>query len=146
MTADVLIGRLDGDFIAFSVLSRVYPEAQDYWDGNWVATQVTVTAGGFAGAVCANLRVGEFRAFRLGLEAMASALGSTAAFESMEEWVSVDMTCTPNGRLDVKCTLADNPAMGNRLSCSIAGLDQSFLLTIIAQLSGVATQFPERDG
>lgn len=146
MTTEVLIGRRRADFIAFSVLRRLYPEAQDYWDGNWVTTQVTVNAGGFAGAVRANLRVGEFRAFRLELEATANALGSIAAFESMEEWVAVHITCTPNGHLDVKCTLADSPAMGNRLSCSIAGLDQSFVPTIIAQLSAVETQFPERDG
>lgn len=145
MTTKILIGHPGADHIAFSISRRLYPEAHDFWDGNWLATTVRVRAGGFTGGVAANLRVDEFRAFRMQLESIDTALSGTATLDPMEPWVSLTVACELNGHLTVTCTMDDHPAVGNQLRCTIGSLDQTDLPPIINQLNALEARLPVRD-
>lgn len=62
---ELLLGSRSSNFLSIQPLSRSYPDATDYWDGNWLQTEVQVHAGTFSGKVQAELRADDFQSFRL---------------------------------------------------------------------------------
>lgn len=133
IVADVLIGVRGADHILVSVLDREWPAAQDYWDGNWLTTDISIAVGGFSGRIGAALRVDEFRDFRVQLEAVSSAVAGAATFATMESCMSVELICAANGSVQVAGWIADAPGFGNRLQFNLFGLDQTFLPYLIEQ-------------
>ncbi len=120
----------------------MHPGADDYWDGNWLTTPVVVRAGGFSGAVDADLRADEFRRFRQAVETMYSSLEGKATLASLDGWIAVDVECQANGALDVRGFVNDNSGTGNELEFALRGLDQSDLPTLIAALRECEAAFP----
>ena len=54
--SEVTIGPGGGDHIAIRILRRMYPQADDYWDGNWIEVEVLVDIRPWRAAYRANLR------------------------------------------------------------------------------------------
>ena len=139
---EVVVGDPSGDHLAIRVLGRLHPGADDFWDGNWLATPVEATVGGFQGRVGASLRADELQAFRDALQGLHSALNGEAVLESMEKWLTLRVAATSRGRLEVQGTLLDRAGDGNQLIFKIEGLDQSCLPRIIDSLEELNTSFP----
>jgi len=139
---EVVVGDPSGDHLSIRVLGRLHPGADDFWDGNWLATPIEATVGGFQGRVGASLRADELQAFRDALQGLHSALNGEAVLESMEKWLTLRVAATSRGRLEVQGTLLDRAGDGNQLIFKIEGLDQSFLPRIIDSLEEVNTFFP----
>ena len=99
---EVVVGDPSGDHLSIRVLGRLHPRADNFWDGNWLATPIEATVGGFQGRVGASLRADELQAFRDALQGLHSALNGDAALESMEKWLTLRIAPTSRGRLDVK--------------------------------------------
>ena len=55
-------------------ISREFPQSDDYWDGNWLVSPITVRVKDFAAKVAAGLRAEEIRRFRLELEQLEQAV------------------------------------------------------------------------
>jgi hypothetical protein len=61
--ADIIFGGAQNG-ITMSVMRRTHTGCTDYWDGNWLTTDVRVAIGGFRGRVDCDLRAEEFLKFR----------------------------------------------------------------------------------
>ena len=63
---DLRIAGSGHDNVFVHVLRRIYPNDMDYWDGNWLVTEVEGRVGGWYSRYPASLRVEEFIDFRGG--------------------------------------------------------------------------------
>lgn len=138
----VVFGAPAGDQISIRVLGRGHPQATDFGDGNWLTTMIDFTLGQFEGTIAASLRAEEIREFRQQLGNLYSTLRGQAALESMENWLTLRVTMTGAGRLDVTGLLIDRPGTGNELKFNIAGLDQSYLPAVLDSLGEILTAYP----
>jgi len=138
----VTVGDPSGDHISIRVLGRLHPGADDFWDGNWLATPIEAVVGKFQGKVGASLRADELRSFRDALRILYATLTGEAVLKSMEEWLTLRIAAASRGRLEVTGTLLDRPGDGNQLIFKIDDLDQSYLPRIIDSLDEVETFFP----
>lgn len=113
---ELLVGHPGGDHLKIQVLGRMHPGSSNYWDGNWPVSPIAATSGSFTAQIGAGLRVDELQTFRRGLEQINQHLQGKAVLSSMEHWISLSVTCRPNGSLSVAGQLDDNLGSGNVLS------------------------------
>lgn len=111
----LLLGDRAADHLVLSPLRRAHPDATDFWEANWLKVDVAVRAGAFHGAFVADLRTDELQAFGEQLAALEGAPEGAAGLESMEGWVSIQLTLGPGGRVRAACELRDDPASGGAL-------------------------------
>jgi hypothetical protein len=136
-----VIGSDASEHVAITVTRREFPEAADYWDGNWVYATVCIRAGAFRGQYEALLRTTEFASLREGLARLHADLKGEAAFESMEEWLQMKVAGDGRGHFIAKCEARDEPGTGNRLRFDLH-FDQTELPNVIAALDAVLAAFP----
>jgi hypothetical protein len=137
------MGRKNADHLAFWVLQREHPYATDYWDGNWLETDIELSAGGVRAHVKADLRAEEFVAFRQALESAAALETREANLELMEPWLSVRVSVGPTGHLKVSGDFYDELGIGNRVEYELkTDLALADLNTMIREIRGIETRFP----
>jgi hypothetical protein len=134
------IGRSNPQVIV-SPSCRERPDATDYWDGNWICTTITLAAGAFRAEVEAQLRAEDFVRFRDRLRPLHAKLVGRAKFDTMEEWLSIDVEGDGKGHFRADCVAVDTPGTGNRLTFAIE-LDQTDLPEILKGLDAIALAFP----
>jgi hypothetical protein len=137
----IAIGHQETDRITLEVLRRERPDG-DFWDGNWLVVDMHLRVGGFVGHAVADLRTEEFETFRRELEAMYRNVDGTAKFESLEHWLTVNVTCEKTGRVTVQGDATDRVGMGNRLKFWLPDMDQTFLPALIDQLIACEKAYP----
>jgi hypothetical protein len=137
----VHIGGAQREFVELRVLSR--SSAADYWDGNWLACEVSVVVGGFRGRFEASLRTDEFLRFEEEVRKLHETLNGTAEFAAMEEQVRLELLGDGRGHVQCHGKLRDVAGTGNQLSFSLT-LDQTQLSGTVAQLTAVLSRFPVR--
>lgn len=130
-----------GDFLAIVVTGREHPDALDYWDGNWLISQVHVKAGSFRGDFFASLRAEDI--VRLRDEAARCALDArgTFAFETMEEQLSVSAESDTLGHFAAIGIAKDAAGWGNELRFRLE-LDQTYLPSFVAELTAMVDAYP----
>lgn len=143
-TRRIEIHNADGEAISIGVVGRMHPEAEDYWDGNWLVTPVEVKVSGFTAVVPAGLRAEELARFRRELEVLYTSLRGEAVLESMEGWVQLRITADSRGRICARGAVVDRPGSSNRLQFQMDGLDQTDLPQVVAGLRAVEASFPVR--
>ena len=97
------------------VRGRMLPQSTDYWDGNWLESDIVVDVGAFHGKIAAVLRVDELQRFRKELEVVYMAVAGAAHLESLEEWLTLGVKVDAFGHVTVDGQIQDRPGMGNRL-------------------------------
>ncbi|QVL30956.1 hypothetical protein KIH39_19170 [Telmatocola sphagniphila] len=135
------IGRPDSEFLAIALFDRSHPACQDYWDGNWIRSQVEVVAGGFHGRAYGDLRADELVRFYDRLSNLEKILRGTAEFATMEGWLSIRVVGDGKGHMTFECELQDEPGVGNTLKFQLR-LDQTFLPLLLSQLREAIAHFP----
>ena len=129
------------EFLAISILCRAHPACTDYWDGNWLACELHISAGGFRGAFRADLRSEEFQTFLDEAEALSRALDGVASFSTMEEQIAFTLTGDGRGHVRVEGKAFDAPGSDNHLHF-IFDIDQTYLPEICRSLGVVLAAFP----
>lgn len=140
--AHVVIGHPEHDHLRIRVIGRMHPNADDYWDGNWLMTPLEVVVGAFRGSVSASLRADELQGFLNALKHLDDTMRGEAELSSMEEWLTLRVSVDRVGHLDVAGEMTDRPGVGNTLRFHIGDLDQSHLRTIIDALEVAMASFP----
>jgi hypothetical protein len=140
-STEFLIGDEHGQHVLVRALSRNHPDLFDYADGNWVACEVEIVAGGFRGAFRADLRSDEFRAFLEEAEALTGALDGAASFSSMEGQLSLSLAGDGRGHIRVLGDACDTPGSDNRLHFGF-DMDQTYLPQICRALEVLLAAFP----
>lgn len=130
------------DRVIINVDDRAHPGTQDYWDGNWMTTPISVRVGGFSADVAASLRMDEIHRFNEGLKYINQNLEGTAVLASLELWIDLTVHCEANGHLTVHGDVIENPATDTHLEFEIANLDQTMLPGWIASLDAIEREFP----
>lgn len=141
MIKSVTFGNPEKNCLKLEVQYRSYPEAKDYWDGNWLKTRIFIKPCKYRGKLYADLRSEEFKNFLAELENIRTGKNNTARFECMEEWLSI---LVENNTLD---TLAIN---GYVKECLEQKDKQEFSITIptndldriICELKDLLREFP----
>ena len=146
---ELTVGPSGGDHVRIRVLRRMRPQANDYWDGNWVEAEVAVDMRPWRATYRANLRTEEFARFRGQLREMYDGAGKEASFEPMEPWLGLTLELDSVGHMTLRGKagpegsgkIFDQVRLNFRLDDV---MDQTYLLPLIAQLDEVEREFPTR--
>lgn len=141
MSRSIEIGEKALCYLHIKVVSRCYPQTADFWDGNWLNTDIYARSNSLELTVNAKLRSDEFQSFLKELEPICKSLRGKAKFQSMEEWLEIHCDGDGTGHFITRVSVKDQPGAGNVLSFS-AQLSEIQLLTLIDQLKAVLEEFP----
>jgi hypothetical protein len=99
--------------------------------------------GCFKGSFNANLRVDEFEQFLKGLRNLDKTLKGKAAFQSMEEWLIINIENADSlGNFNVRVTAKDSLEGHNKITGLIV-IDQTFFRRIIKAIETMLADFCE---
>jgi len=136
--------RTDGDeFLTLTLWGHSHPDAEDYWDGNWLFAGIEVKAGGFSGTVGGQIRAEELAAFRGQFAVLQESLRGTAEFKTMEDWLSIRAEGDGRGHINFRCEIFDELGGGATLRFTLA-TDQTFTRAMLAELVAAVAAFPVR--
>jgi hypothetical protein len=144
---ELMLGSRVADYVAIKVLRRRYPEATDYWDGNWVEAEVEMVVRPWRGVYEANLRTDELLRFRRQLKDMNEGNRHEARLAPMEPWVELTLERDSSGHVGLKGESGPGGfgrAFGQvRLVFELQGvIDQASLVSLIAGLEEIEAEFP----
>jgi hypothetical protein len=145
--AEVVLGSSGGDSLAIRVARRKFPEARDYWDGNWVDAVVSLKIRPWQARYNASLRTEDFANFRRDLESLYDMTGREAKFHPMEPWLELALRLDALGHIHLNGEAAPEGygrLFGQaRLVFELKDfMDQSFLPPIVQQLADIEQEFP----
>lgn len=136
--------RTDGDeLLTLTLWGHSHPDAEDYWDGNWLYAGIEVKAGGFSGSVGGQIRAEELVDFRGQLVVLQESLRGTADFKTMEDWLSIRADGDGRGHITFRCVVLDERGGGATLRFTLA-TDQTFTRSTLAELTAAVEAFPVR--
>lgn len=135
--------RGDGTFVRLGFSHRAYPEAQDYWDGNWVVTRIQAESQGFRADFTDQVHLGDVVQFYEQVMSLHATLSGEATLAMMEEYLTVTGTLDARGGLHWSAMLAQPFRRDNRLQFTFWA-DQSYLPALIQQLENVLSEFEVR--
>jgi hypothetical protein len=122
----VVIGSPRGEHVSIRATRREFPDARDYWDGNWIYADVEIRVGAFRGEYEALLRTDEFARFHDALIPLYENLTGVAELVSMEDWIRPRLVGDGKGHIQVSGDARDAAGNGNRLTFELE-LDQTEL-------------------
>jgi len=141
---EIHIGQSEHEFILLDVISRSYPNTNDFYDGNWLNINLVVKAGCFNGTVTNQIRADELASFQAKLAKLYKSLSGSVKFLTLEGWLSFEIAGDGKGRFSCIGKVADEFGHGNVLNFKLY-LDQTFLPEILNGLEKVTSAFPVRD-
>ena len=125
------------------VLRREFPDAEDYWDGNWLDVFARVEAPGASVEASGPwLRNTEVGGFLDQLETVYRDLSGTAKLDCSEPYLGAEVTCDALGHVEITVSITpDHLTQSHRFTFE---LDQTFLQETIRGCKGVLERFPIR--
>jgi len=137
----LLVGSPGANHLSLRILRRSYPDAEGFWEGNWLKVEVAVHAGAFQGRFEADLRSDEFEHFAEQLTSAQRASEGLATLESAEGWVKLRLALEPRGGVEAACEVTDDPGLGSSLRFGLSS-DQAQLSDLRHALGEVLRTFP----
>ena len=137
----IRVGGQQHEYLAITIVNRIHPGCSDYWDGNWLNAVIKLAAGGFQGNIDGYLRAEEFVSFRDELSRFVVSSASKACFETMEGWLSIELSGDRLGHVDLQCQVRDQPGIGNLLQFRLK-LDQTDVAPMLTSITGALEKFP----
>jgi hypothetical protein len=125
------------------VHGRQFPEATDYWDGNWL--NVTAEIDAPASRVVASgpiVHLGDLDHFLNDLIRLYASLGGTAELPCIEPNLRVKLNAKPRGHIAMSLSITPDH-LSERHEYS-REFDQSYLPAIIEQLRDILRRYPIR--
>ena len=119
--------------------SRQFPEASDYWDGNWV--NVTVHCGAQGADVWATgpiIHLPEVRTWAD--ERMYQTLSSEASLDCMEPELSIELRAEELGQISMRVSITPNH-LTQQHTFQFEG-DQSYLADLVDDCRKTLRQYP----
>jgi len=123
--------------------SRQYPDADDYWDGNWLNIRALVEApGSSVEATGPWLRNDELADFVTQLEALDRDLTGDAELHCAEPALGLKVACSSLGH--VRITVELTPDHMTQTHQVIFDVDQTYLKPAVAACRRILDRFPIR--
>lgn len=139
----ILISASESDRISILIQRRMYPESEDYWDGNWLVSPIEIACDPFRARLSAGLRAEELAGFRMQLEALLKGERPVATLDSMEEWLHLDVRWQGDAAFSIGGSATGGVAR-NTLDFSLEGLSTQAVRQVIADLIAVEKRYPVR--
>ena len=128
--------------LALDVLRRENPQAQGFWDANWMVAGVQATAPGFHVHFKESLHLSELVALREQVREMYSTLRGGAELDATEGWMNLKAGMDKLGHVRWSVEITYPVALsGARLQFEINN-DQTYLPGLLNQLNAVLELFP----
>src|SRR5579883_2001206 len=136
----IVFGDRNGDRMILEITDRMHPDADDYWDGNWLSVTLDVVAGPWRGATGIGLHLCELQTMRERLRDAYQHLDRKVVFTPMENDFSLEFVGDGRGHVTIRGTARD--AIGTGEISFSYHLDQTYLPGLIAQIKNVEDSFP----
>jgi len=136
-------GQSQHERIEVDVLRYERTAVGEYYDDNWLTTQIRVRAGGFRGQLDAAVLTGELASFLDALRPLYETLRGSAEFSTMEQQLHLRLVGDGKGHIALTGEVRDQPGIGNRLHFTLQ-IDQTQLGASIHELEKVTAEFPVR--
>ncbi|WP_129713930.1 hypothetical protein [Pedobacter sp. SYP-B3415] len=132
---------LKGDIgkLEIRVLKRSNSETDDYWDGNWLESEIRIDVPGFNTLYGTNLRVDDLQTFYKKLTGLQSGNINEAEFITMEEGLHLHCELVANGLIECKGKANNNT--GNSLDFRLQ-TDLSSLHIFVNELKTILKSYP----
>jgi hypothetical protein len=129
--------------LLIKIFGRTYPSCDDYWDGNWLSSDIHISSGAFTGHITNDvyLRTNEFESFLTQIEPLCESLKGTAEYASLEQQIELRIRGDGSGRFTAEGFVIDKHCEGNKLNFSIH-FDQSNLPQTISNLKELLEKYP----
>jgi len=126
------------------VHGRQFPEATDYWDGNWLRVTARCNYPGSSVRVHgAIIHLGELVGLLRGCERLYETLTGRAELACIEPNLRVTLNAETGGHIQVCISITPDHLSENHSFTD--GFDQTFLPPIIAACKRILDQFPVRE-
>lgn len=129
------------NYLLLNVLYRTYTDCDDYWEGNWLTTEININAGAWKGKCIAQLLAQEMLFLKEELEKLYKKLNYSFEFKPMEPWIELNFIGNKMGKIDIQGKACDEIGTGNMIVFSLK-IDQTYLPEIIDCLKGVNEKYP----
>jgi hypothetical protein len=91
----IMILQSGSAYVQINVTGRGYPNSSDYWDGNWLESEIKLNTFGFKCVYSTSLRADDFQRFYEALLKLNNSLTKEVEFTTMEEGLYL------KGQLDI---------------------------------------------
>jgi hypothetical protein len=126
------------------VLGRQFPDATDYWDGNWLNIVAHYSVGETSITVRGPmLHLGEITIWKDDLIKMRELLRGDADLPTTEPNLRVKLRCNHLGHVEVNCSIT--PEHLSEHHTFAFEMDQTYLPALIGQCERVLEEYPVRD-
>jgi len=136
------IAATDGSFLDIRFSGRTWPQATDFWDGNWLNATARGSSCGLQGSVDLRLRVDELHSLSAKLADLPRSHTGQLAFWPMEPNLKLTFQIGPPEALNVFVELQPDLAGPAHMTFELR-LDQSSIPSIISQLAADLAPFPQ---
>lgn len=134
-----MIFKNDIDFLEMKVIRRNHPNSDDYWDGNWLYTEINILVGGFKANYYTNLRAEELHKFYQDLTLLYNYAVKDIEFVTLEKGIYLKFKSQSNGLLD--CEGVARCGVKNSLNFELV-IESEALKNGLFQLQDIIKQYP----
>ncbi|QCR31910.1 hypothetical protein [Lysinibacillus sp. SGAir0095] len=127
--------------VEIDVLAREYPNSSDYWDGNWVISNVKVEIPGYYVDFNASLRTDDIRDFVNDLKSMNRYLTGKAILKNLESFIHFEGEMDKLGHIDWSGETCYPAGSGAVLTFEFVS-NQSYLEDLIKELEDITYVYP----
>lgn len=135
---DILIRENENNFLSITPICYSHPEATNKWDINWFKANIELTYDGNRCKFQADLHTYELADFQKGLKKLIRKGKGSAKYESMEQWLEIDIACNPKAGY---CVAVTANYQDGTLSAKLY-VDNECLIAVLSEVEAVLDKFP----
>lgn len=127
--------------VEIEILTRTHPTSLDFWDGNWIDSNIKVVIPGYSVHFPAHLRTDELRDFLYELKSMNRTLKGSAVLNNLDHYIHIESEINNLGHINWKGETCYPAGYGARLNFEFQS-NQSYLHKIIKELEAILEIYP----
>lgn len=132
----------DSGKLEINILGRNNPDSLDFWDGNWVNSEIKIDVPGFNAFYKTNLRLDDISRFYQALIKLKNGTSKEAEFTTLEESLYLHFLVEKTGSITCNGKAKNN--LGSTLNF-ILGTDLSTLDNFVREIDAALKSYPLRE-
>lgn len=132
----------DSGKLEVNILGRDHTDSLDFWDGNWVNSEIKIEVPGFNAFYEANLRLDDISRFYQALIKLKSGTSNEAEFTTLEDGLYFRLAVERNGSINCNGKARNN--LGSTLNF-ILDTDLATLDNFVREIDAILKSYPLRE-
>jgi hypothetical protein len=132
----------DSGKLEITILGRNHPDSLDFWDGNWVNSEIKIDVPGFNAFYETDLRLGDISRFYQALIKLKSGTSKEAEFTTLEDGLYFHLAVERNGSINCNGKARNN--LGSTLNF-ILDTDLATLDNFAREIDVILKSYPLRE-